>query len=358
MQGDEIMNHLTKLLEEFSTCPGPPGGEEPLAILIREYLQSQCQIQRDGLGSLIAIKQGTRKKPRIMLTAHMDEVGFMLQNITKDGYVRLQPLGGWIANHLPGQRLVVHGSKGAVEGIVAAIPPHFAKEQKSETKIEELLLDVGAESKEEAASLGLRLGDLITPASQFAVYNKKFLANKAWDDRVGCAVLVATMQNLTKHPNTVVAAATVQEEVGSRGAVTAVEVAKPEAAIVLEGPPADDLPGLSKDSPQGALGKGCQIRLYDPSTIIHRRFWQWVTELARAQKIAHQLAVRRSGATDARAIHLARGGIPTVVLGVPVRHAHSHTGLIHLQDVKATLDLTVAILEKLDNKTLKSLLPK
>jgi putative aminopeptidase FrvX len=351
------MKNLQKLLEELSSCPGPPGGEEPVASLIRKHLKVQCQIQRDGLGSLIAVKQGSRKEPRIMLTAHMDEVGFMLQNITKDGYLRLQPLGGWIASHLPGQRLVVHGSKGSVEGIVAAIPPHFAKEQKSETKIEDLLLDVGAASKEEVSSLGLQLGDLITPVSHFAVYNKQLFANKAWDDRVGCAVLVAAMERLKKHPNTAVAAATVQEEVGSRGAVTAVEVAKPQVAIVLEGPPADDLPGVSKDSPQGALGKGCQIRLYDPSTIIHRRFWQWVAELARARKIAHQLAVRQSGATDARAIHLARGGIPTVVLGVPVRHAHSHSGLINVQDVKATLDLTVAILQKLDNKIYKSLLP-
>jgi endoglucanase len=165
------------------------------------------------------------------------------------------------------------------------------------------------------------------------------------------------MKKVKKHPNMIVAAATVQEEVGSRGAVTAVEVAKPQAAIVLEGPPADDLPGVAKDNPQGALGKGCQIRLYDPSTIIHRRFWEWVTELAQAKKIAHQLAVRQSGATDARAIHMAQGGIPTVVLGVPVRHAHSHSGLINLQDVQATLDLTVAILERLDSKILKSLLP-
>jgi putative aminopeptidase FrvX len=352
------MSDLMKLLEELSSCPGPPGGEEAVASLMRKHLGPECQIQRDGLGSLVASKEGSSKQPRIMLTAHMDEVGFMLQNISRDGYLRLQPLGGWIASQLPGQRLVVHGSKGPVEGIVAAIPPHFTKEQKSETRVEDLLLDVGAASPAEVASLGLQLGDLITPASQFAVYNKKFLANKAWDDRVGCAVLVAAMQRLKKHPNTLVAAATVQEEVGSRGAVTAVELAKPQAAIVLEGPPADDLPGVSKDSPQGSLGKGCQIRLYDPSTIIHRRFCQWVTELAQAKKVAHQLAVRRSGATDARAIHLAQGGIPTVVLGVPVRHAHSHSGLIHLQDVKDTLDLTVAILERLDSKTLKSLLPK
>ncbi len=351
------MEELLELLEELSSCPGPPGGEEPVARIMRKHLEPDCQIHRDGLGSLIAVKEGTRKQPRLMLTAHMDEVGFMLQNITEGGYLRLQPLGGWIASHLPGQRLHIHGSKGPVEGIVAAVPPHFKKEQKSELKVEDLLIDVGAASRDEVASMGLQLGDLITPASHFAVYNEKLLANKAWDDRVGCAVLVAAMKQLSNHPNTVVAAGTVQEEVGSRGAVTAVEVVKPKAAVALEGAPADDLPGIAKDDPQGALGKGCQIRLYDPSTIIHRRFWQWITELAQKRNIAHQLAVRQSGATDARAIQLAQGGIPTVVLGVPVRYAHGHSGLIHLEDFQATLALTLAVLENLDTKTLKSLLP-
>ena len=351
------MNDLLKLLEDLSSCPGPPGGEEPVARIIRQHLEPNCKTRRDGLGSLIATREGTGQQPRIMLTAHMDEVGFMLQNVTDGGYLRLQPLGGWIAGNLPGQRLHIHGSKGAVEGIVAAVPPHFKKEQKSELKVEDLFVDVGAASRGEVASLGLQLGDLITPASHFAIYNEKLLANKAWDDRVGCAVLVAAMKRLTTHPNTVVAAATVQEEVGSRGAVTAVELVKPQAAIVLEGAPADDLPGVARDHPQGALGKGCQIRLYDPSTIVHRQFWKWVTELAKERHIAHQLAVRQSGATDARAIHMAQGGIPTVVLAVPVRYAHSHSGLIHIEDFQATLALTLAILERLDTKTLKSQLP-
>jgi endoglucanase len=351
------MEHLLALLEELSTCPGPPGGEEPVAQLIRRYLEPCCETWRDGLGSLIAERKGTSARPRIMLTAHMDEVGFMIQNTTAQGYLRLQALGGWAAGQLPGQRLHVHGSRGPVEGIIGAVPPHFKKGDKGELKIEELLVDVGASSREEVDTLGLRVGDLMTPVSRFAVLNTKLLANKAWDDRAGCAVLVAAMEETGRRPNTVVAVATVQEEVGSRGAITAVEVARPHVAVVLEGPPADDLPGIATDTPQGALGKGCQVRLYDPSTIIHRRFWEWVTQLARRRGIAHQIAVRQSGTTDARAIHVAQGGIPTVVLGVPVRHAHSHTGLIHLDDVQATLALTTAILEELDEGQLKTLLP-
>jgi len=351
------MKHMLDLLEVLSTCPGPPGGEEPVARLIRRHLEPWCKITRDGLGSLIAEKTGTRDKPRVMLTAHMDEVGFIVQNITSQGYLRLQPLGGWFAGQLPGQRLHIHGSRGPAEGIIGAVPPHFRKEEKGEIKIDELLVDVGASSPEEVESLGLRIGDLVTPVSRFAVFNNKLLANKAWDDRVGCAVLVAAMGQLGNHPNTVVATATVQEELGSRGAVTAVEVARPQVAVVLEGPPADDFPGIAKDNPQGVLGKGCQVRLYDPSTIIHRRFWEWVIDLARERNLPHQIAVRQTGATDAKAIHLAQGGIPTVVLGVPVRHAHSHSGLIHVDDVQATLALTLAILEEIDEAVFASLLP-
>jgi endoglucanase len=352
------MENLLHLLEELSSSHGPPGGEEPVADIIRSRLRLSATISRDGLGSLIAEKRGARDQPRIMLSAHMDEVGFMIQSITAEGYLRLQALGGWTAAHLPGQRLVVHGNRGPVEGIIAALPPHFKKNTTTELKIEDLLVDVGAGSPQEVEALGLALGDLAAPPGRFAILNDKLLANKAWDDRVGCTVLVAAMEKLSEHPNTVVAAATVQEEVGARGAVTAVESIKPRAAVVLEGAPADDLPGIAKDAPQTALGKGCQIRLYDPSTIVHRRFWQWVVALARRRGTAHQLAVRQSGATDARAIHLAQGGIPTVVLSVPVRYAHSHSGLIHLDDVQATLELTIAILEQLDEKTLKALLPQ
>jgi len=351
------MEEMIGLLEELSTCPGPPGGEEPVAAAMRRHLEPICEIGRDRLGSLLATKKGGAEQPRVMVAAHMDEVGFMVQNITKDGYLRLQALGGWIAENLPGRRLLVHGAKGAVEGIVAAVPPHFRKEHKSEIKIEELFLDIGASSPKEVAAMGLALGDLITPAGRFSIYNGKLLANKAWDDRAGCAVLVAALKRIAGHPNTIVGAATVQEEVGTRGAISAVEMVRPQLALVLEGAPADDLPGVAKDQPQGALGKGCQIRLYDPSTIIHRRFWQWVTEIARERAIPHQLAVRQSGATDARAIHVAQGGIPTVVLSVPVRYAHAHSGLIALDDFRATLDLTIAILERLDLAVFKSLLP-
>ncbi len=351
------MTPFVELLRIFSESFGPPGGEGPVAQLVEQYLQPFCQLSRDGLGSVLAEKAGQHRQPRLMLAAHLDEIGFMVQGVTPQGYLRLQALGGWEPTWLPGQRLIIQTLSGPREGVVAATPVHFRKENKKELKIEDLLVDIGAATATEVQGLGVSLGDLAVPRGGFTILNDNFLVNKAWDDRVGVAALVAVLQRFQDrpHPNTILAAGTVQEEVGCRGAATAVETAKPDIAIVLEGPPADDLPGLTPDPPQGALGKGVQIRLFDPTIIVPQKFWRWVVELAQRRHISYQLAVRRSGATDARAIHLAHGGIPTIILGVPVRYAHSAAGMIQQQDFAAIVELTTAIVEELDEARLQTL---
>jgi putative aminopeptidase FrvX len=351
------MTNPLEILQKFSDCFGPPGGEGPVAHLLEEYLQSFCQLSRDGLGSVLATKAGQHLKPRLLLAAHLDEIGFMVQGITPQGYLRLQALGGWQPSSLPGQRLLIQGLAGPRQGVVAATPVHFKKDGKKDLKVEDLLVDIGATDAAAVQALGVGLGDLAVPHSSFAVLNDQIVVNKAWDDRVGVAAMVTVLRRFQdqEHPNTLIGAGTVQEEVGSRGATTAVEAAKPDLAIVLEGPPADDLPGLSPDPPQGALGQGVQIRLYDPSIIVPQKFWRWVVELARQRQIPYQLAVRRGGATDARAIHLAHGGIPTIILGVPVRYAHSASGLIHLNDFAAMVDLTSAVVAELDEARLATL---
>lgn len=345
-----LMEHLT-LLANLSDAFGPPGGEAEVAAIMRRQLEDFCEIQRDGLGSLVASKTGTASRPRLMLAAHLDEIGFMVQAVTASGYLRLLPLGGWDPGVLPGQRLWFKTDAGEDRlGVVASVPYHFRKENKKELKIEELLVDVGANNPEEVKALGLRLGTLAVPAGGLQILNGNRLLNKAWDDRVGVAAMIAVMQYFSSHPhpNTLVAVGTVQEEVGSRGATTAVELVRPDLAIVLEGPPADDYPGLVPDTPQGALGQGVQIRLADPTAIVPSAWARWVLELAASRGIPHQVAVRRTGATDARTIHLARGGIPTLVLGVPVRYAHGPAGLIAYQDFEALVALTRAIIAACD----------
>jgi putative aminopeptidase FrvX len=343
------MTAYVELLQTLSDGFGPPGGEGPVARLVEQYVQSFCQLSRDGLGSVLAEKAG-KPRPRLMLAAHLDEIGFMVQGVTAQGYLRLQALGGWEPAWLPGQRLIIQTAAGPWEGVVAATPIHFKKEKHKEVKVEDLLVDIGAADAAAVGAMGVGLGDLAVPRSGFAVLHDTILLNKAWDDRVGVAAMIAVLQRFQDrvHPNTIIGAGTVQEEVGSRGAACAVEAAKPDLAIVLEGPPADDQPGVTSDPPQGALGKGVQIRLFDPSIIVPQKLWRWVVELAGQRRIPYQLAVRRSGATDARAIHLAHGGIPTIILGVPVRYAHSAAGMIQYQDFAAMVDLTAAIVEELD----------
>lgn len=351
------MTTLLHLLTSFAYCFGPPGGEGQVASLVELHLQSFCQIRRDGLGSVLAEKPGSHPRPRVLLAAHLDEIGFMIQGITSTGYLRLQALGGWEPGYLPGQRLLIKTADGFREGVVAALPVHFRPEKSKPIKMAELLVDVGASSPAAVRELGIGLGDLAVLRAGHSILNEHYMVHKAWDDRVGVAAMVAVLQNFQDHPhpNTLVAAGTVQEEVGSRGATAVVEIVKPDIAIVLEGPPADDLPGLSPDPPQGALGGGVQIRLYDPTIIIPQKFWRWVVQLAQERNIPHQLAVRRSGATDARPIHVAQGGIPTIVLGAPVRYAHSPASIIHLKDVEAMVALTEAIIAALDEAQLAAL---
>ena len=343
------------LLAELSSCPGPPGGERQIAHLIQKHLRDFCEVRYDGLGSLLAEKPGHQERPRLLLCAHMDEIGFMVQSVTDKGFLRLQPLGSWNTEGLAATRLVVRTAKGDLPAVIPAVPPHFKKNGDEKTKGDEILADVGALSRQEVQEFGIMLGDLVTPAPRFEIFGEKVVANKAWDDRAGCAAMVLAMKHLCdfNHAATVIAAGTVQEEVGARGATTAVHLAKPDLAIVLEGAPADDLPGLAKDEPQGALGRGCQIRLFDPTTIVNRRYWQWARDLALAHGIPHQLAVRQSGSTDARPIHVANGGIPTLVLSTPVRYIHSPTGLLHLDDFEATVALVKKILEIMDLKVLQ-----
>ncbi len=350
------MDVTLELLRNLSNAFGPPGGEEPVAMLVTEYLRPYCRVSRDGLGSVLGAKPGDSARPRLMLAAHMDEIGFMVQAVTAAGYCRLQALGSWTPGLVPGQRLIIQGARGSVEGIVATVPVHHQSQEKKEIKIEDLLVDVGARSAAEVRQLGVGVGDLLVPRGDFAMFNDNLYLNKAWDDRVGVAAMIAALRALpeTGHPNTVVAAATVQEEVGVRGAAAAVELVRPDAAIVLEGPPADDYPGLVSE-PQGAVGGGCQIRVFDPSIIVPRPFWQRAVELAREHGVTHQLAVRRSGSTDARVIHLAQGGIPTLILGVPVRYAHTGAGLIHRQDFEAMVTLVVALIRDLDASRLEKL---
>ena len=348
------------LLEQLSNAAGTPGNEDEVRAVIRQHLAGLVEFSHDKLGSLICRKQGGSETPRVMLAGHLDEIGLIVRYVTGDGFIKFHPLGGWWEHVLLAQAVTIKSARGDIHGIIGAKPIHHLKEgeRKSVLTIEDMFIDVGARSKEEASeAFGILPGDHIVPHTRFrALHNPRLVCGKAFDDRAGVALVVDALKALANqdHANTLYGIGTAQEEVGTRGSETAVHQVDPHIAIVLEGTPADDLPGSSKEETQGMLGKGPQIRLFDPTMITNRKFAGFVIETAQTCRIPHQVAVRISGGTDAKPIHVHRGGVPTIVLGVPVRYAHSHAGILNLDDYDHTLQLLIEVVKRLDAERVAS----
>lgn len=371
---------LVELLEELSNADGVPGLEDEVRAIFEARWAGLGELRHDGLGGVVLDVAGRAEAgaepPRVAVECHTDEVGFMVRLVTANGLLRVVPLGGWWNQALPGQRLrvLVAGGETPSPGlrklpaVIGATPPHLlgadgAKDRMVDVK--DLLVDVGAASREEAEALGLRPGCFAVPASSFTrLAGGRRVMGKAFDDRVGCAVCLRALERAAAAaragsalPCTVVGVASAQEEVGLRGVRVAAHLAEPDVAIVVEGSPADDVTA-SRDEAQGRLGDGVQIRAYDPSMVASPRLVELAIEVARALGIPHQLAVRTSGGTDAGQLHLHRRGVPTIVLAAPVRYAHSHAGIVDLGDLEAVERLVQALLERFDRATIaRRLLP-
>lgn len=351
------------LLKELSEVPGAPGSEGAVRDVIARRLRPFTDIRTDRLGSIVCVKEGTKDGPRVMLPAHMDEIAFMVSAITKKGFIRFAPLGGWWSQVMLAQKVRIETSRGPVVGITCSVPPHVLPKEEREkpAQIENMRVDVGAFSDREASGrFGIRPGDPITPVFDFEVMrNGKLLLAKAWDDRVGCALLIHVLERLRKqtHPNTVFGVGTVQEEVGVRGAKTSAHVVNPDVCIVLEVGIADDVPGLKDEEKMGKLGGGPQITVADHGMIPNRKLRDLAIEVARRKKIPVQFQLLMGGATDGMAVHIHQAGVPTLYLGVPCRYIHSHAGIIHADDYDRTLELLLALLRRLDAKTVRDLAP-
>ena len=357
MKKSPAFEEQKELLKTLTTLNGAPGFETPVARELEKRLKGHGNVSHDRLGSILVEKIGKVGGPRIMLAAHMDEVAFMVKAIHDSGLIKFVPLGGWWPHVLPSQRVKIATPKGEIQGIIGAIPPHHLSpaDREKVMSIKSMVIDVGAENGKAAREMGIDLGQPIIPLVQFGeMSNPSVVSAKALDDRVGCALLVEVMKNLKKHPNVVIGAGTVQEEVGIRGARTAATMVNPDVAIILEGPPADDLPGAA-DFIQCAMGKGPQIRAFDPTMITNPGLVELFRRTAISLKIPYQMAVRDAGGTDAAAIHVHARGVPSMVIGVPVRYAHSHLGLMNMYDFDHAARLVTAVVMALDEKTVCSL---
>jgi putative aminopeptidase FrvX len=356
----QAADRVEVLLQKLSDAAGPPGAEEPVrAIMVGEMKGYTSEpIRYDGLGSVIA-QQG-KTGPRIMIDAHMDELGGMVRRVTKDGFVTMQMLGGWLDQALLGQRWIIIGSKGPVHGVTNIRDIHIVP-QDERGKVyprEAIFLDVGARSAEEAAEMGLSPGDPVVPDSPFMVLNgSKNYLGKGWDDRIGCAVLVEAMRRTATmaHPNQLFYVATTQEEIGLRGARTATQTVKPDIGIAIEGGISGDTPGSKPDETQAKLGAGPGMFLYDSSTLPNRKLVAFTRKTAAANKLPLQADLVQGYGDDSAEMQMQNGGTPTINLVVPVRYTHAHNGVVNRQDFDQMVDLVVAMLMQLDAKTVSQL---
>lgn len=352
------MDQTEILLKTLTEAHGVPGYETEIRHSLRQIMAPLGTVTQDKLGSLICAQPGSG--PRVMLAGHMDEIGFMVTNITDEGFIRFQQLGGWWDQVLLGHRVTIKTRLGDVVGVIGAKPPHLlpADERNKVVVKKDMYMDIGATSADEVRAAGVRIGDAIVPHSEFVVLaNGKSYLSKAFDNRVGCAVVVDTLRHFqtAETPNQLVGVQTVMEEVGVRGATTSVRAVDPDVAIILESDIAGDVPGIEENESTVKLGAGPTLLVYDARMIPNIKLRDLVIDTAEARGIPLQLSYVPGGATDGAAIHLHGTGVPTVVIGVPARHIHSHGAIIHRDDYDNAVKLVTAVVAKLDAATVEDL---
>ena len=353
-------DRVVQLLKELTDAPGPPGYEEPVRKIMASHMKEfSDKVFFDGLGSVIA-QQGN-SGPRIMLDAHMDELGGMVRRIRPDGFLSMEMLGYWLDAALPDQRWVIIGSKGPVPAVTDIWDAHIAPSdgQGRGAHQKELYLDTGARSAAEVAALGISPGDPVAPVTDFQILaNNRYVA-KAWDDRIGCAVMLEVMRRLAKvpHPNQVFYAATVQEEgsIEMRGAMTSAHIINPDLGFSLEVGIPNDVPGPGPEAAQEVLGGGPGMMLYTFSELPNRKLVSYVKQIAADQHIPLQFDFVPGFGDDAGAIKLNNGGVPVTTVLVPARATHAHNGIIDRSDFDRTVELMVVLLQKLDADTVAKL---
>lgn len=346
-----------KMISELSNAKGVSGFEDQVVDLIRSYCDGLGSMKEDSLRNLyIHRKENTGNRPVVMLDAHSDEVGFMVQAIRPNGSLQIIPLGSWVTTNVPAHKVWVRNSEGNyIPGIIGSKPPHFMTDQEKKSNLEfrQLTVDVGARSQEEAVKeFKIRIGEPIVPCAEFEyIAQHDLMMGKALDNRLGCASAISALRVLEGEALQVdiVAGIASQEEVGARGAIVTSRTIKPDLAIVLEGCPADDT-FVDNYEVQTVLKKGPMLRHIDARMITNPRFQRFALDMAEEKELRVQEAVRSMGSTNGGSIHLAHEGVPTIVIGIPVRYAHTHYGISSYFDYENAVKLTCEILKVLNNE--------
>lgn len=352
---------LIQSIQRISDANGISGFEDEVLTVIREEGNGLGTFEEDRMRNLYLYRHENKSgRPIVQLNAHTDEVGFMVKAIRPDGMIEFITIGGWIVTNVPAHLVRIRNKDGLyIPAVVASKPPHFMSEAEKKTPLEitNLVLDVGAGSSEEVIN-DYRIGIAAPVVPDVScTYDEKhgLFIGKAFDCRIGCASTLATLKELqgTKLKVNLVGDFSSQEEVGTRGSIVSANTIKADIAIVFEGCPADDTVVPAYQA-QTCLKKGPMLRHIDSRMITNPRFQRYALDLARQLDIPVQEAVRSAGATNGAPIHLANEGIPAIVIGIPVRYAHTHYGISSLFDVEQAVRLAKEILLRIDEETIRS----
>ncbi len=350
---------IKALQEELSTLIGVSGHEDDVSNFILELIERENLADKawiDPLGNVLAVKNGTNGKDRILLDAHIDEIGFMVSHVEKKGFLRFVPIGGWDTRILLGQSVKVRSKVGELyHGIIGSKPPHITslEERKKHVKISEMYIDVGLNSKEEVTNNNIVIGVTGTLFSPFVDFPNNMVRGKAFDDRTAVSVLIHTLRLLKENSSfkdTVLFNFAVQEEVGGRGAITGAFNLKPTIALAIENTTAADVPGIKDAEIPAYIGKGPAITVADRSVISNPKVNERLIRNAEINNISYQIKKPiGSGGTDAGKIHISREGVPSSVVSVPCRYIHSPTSLLKLDDILETIHLIDAFIRNKAN---------
>jgi len=344
------------MFKQLTELQGAPSDEGRVRRFMSQELEKYAdEIIYDNLGGVFGVKKGSG--PKVLVAGHMDEVGFMVTKITKNGMIRFQTLGGWWNQVMLAQRVQVMTNNGPVIGVIGSIPPHLLtpKQRQRPMKIENMLIDIGADDKEDAEKIGVRPGDTIVPICPFTpMANEKKILAKAWDNRYGCGLAIELLKELQVEnvPNELYSGATVQEEVGLRGARIAANMIKPDIFYALDASPANDASG--DEEAFGQLGKGTLLRIYDRSMITHKGMREFVLDTAQTHNVPYQYFASQGG-TDAGSVHIANDGVPSAVIGICSRYIHTSASIIHVDDYEAAKQLLVELVKATDASTVEAI---
>lgn len=340
------------MLREFSEAKGICGHEKGASRVMRKYVEPVSdEITYDALGSMAAVQKGTGNGPRVALFGHIDEVGFLVKEIQEDGFIRVTNMGGMWPHLLLSQEITITTREGKdYVGFISSPPPHgmSAEERAKVLAVEDLVIDIGVNDREEAVALGIRKGDPITPRTEFRVLNNpNYLMGKAWDDRIGAAIATDVLRKLhgQEHLADVYAVGTVQEEIGLRGATTAGYMVNPDVAIALDVCLASDVPNSKYGAP---LASGVTLSLMDASVVGNRELIYMLEDICKEMQVDYTFDIFLKGGTDAGSIHKLRAGVPSMTVSIPARAIHSHRGVIHRKDFADTVKVLTEFCRRLD----------